>query len=108
MRDLLLRQSPNDENGLSEEGGKKRSSRGGSKQALRVREHPKEGVIVEGLSRHIVNDYDAVEDFLRKGNKVRLVFRLSTKRKQCHDISCSNQTPTPPNVLGVPNPSVYT
>ncbi|XP_063722284.1 kinesin-like protein KIF16B, partial [Symsagittifera roscoffensis] len=72
VRDLLLRQSSNDENGLSEEGGKKRSSRGGSKQALRVREHPKEGVIVEGLSRHIVNDYDAVEDFLRKGNKVRV------------------------------------
>ena len=65
VRDLLLRQSIQET-----ETGRPKSSKA-PKTHLRVREHPKEGVIVEGLSRHIVNDYEAVEEFIRKGNTVR-------------------------------------
>ena len=39
---------------------------------LRVREHPKDGPYVQDLSKHIVNNYEDVEDLLNRGNSVRV------------------------------------
>ena len=50
------------------------TSRGGGgsvKQTLRVREHPKEGPYVEGLSRHEVSDYLSIAALLASGNTQR-------------------------------------
>ena len=38
---------------------------------LRVREHPKEGPYVQGLSKYIVNSYVEIETLMQKGNSVR-------------------------------------
>lgn len=41
------------------------------KQKLRVREHPKEGPYVEGLSRHVVEGYRGIAALLEAGNSQR-------------------------------------
>lgn len=41
------------------------------KQKLRVREHPKEGPYVEGLSRHVVEGYRGIAALLQAGNSQR-------------------------------------
>lgn len=38
---------------------------------LKVREHPKDGPYVQGLSKHSVFTYEAVEQFIQKGNDLR-------------------------------------
>ncbi|XP_052767507.1 kinesin-like protein KIF16B isoform X2 [Mya arenaria] len=38
---------------------------------LRVREHPKDGPYVQGLSKYIVNSYTEIEGLMQKGNSVR-------------------------------------
>jgi len=47
------------------------NKRGASAFSLKVREHPKEGPYVQGLSKHLVNDYQAVEALMAQGNSVR-------------------------------------
>lgn len=39
---------------------------------LRVREHPKDGPYVQDLSKHIVNNYEDVEELMNRGNSVRV------------------------------------
>ncbi|KAK3596008.1 hypothetical protein CHS0354_032527 [Potamilus streckersoni] len=39
--------------------------------SLRVREHPKDGPYVQGLSRFIVNTYEDIEELIIKGNGLR-------------------------------------
>lgn len=46
-------------------------ARGDVKQTLRVREHPKEGPYVEGLSKHEVKDYSSIAALLAAGNTNR-------------------------------------
>lgn len=43
----------------------------GERQSLRVREHPKHGPYVEGLSCHEVNDYMTINTLLSTGNSHR-------------------------------------
>ncbi|KAH3848376.1 hypothetical protein DPMN_090737 [Dreissena polymorpha] len=38
---------------------------------LRVREHPKEGPYVQGLSKYVVNSYQEIEALMQRGNSVR-------------------------------------
>lgn len=45
--------------------------RGKGRQTLRVREHPKEGPYVEGLTRHVVTDYQSIATLLETGNAQR-------------------------------------
>ena len=40
----------------------------GGRVSLRVREHPRQGPYVEGLSRHEVNDYCSIATLLEAGN----------------------------------------
>ncbi|XP_065060807.1 kinesin-like protein KIF16B isoform X2 [Rhopilema esculentum] len=47
------------------------SKRGTTSYTLKVREHPKEGPYVQGLSKHLVNDYEAVETLMAQGNSLR-------------------------------------
>lgn len=39
--------------------------------SLRVREHPKQGPYVEGLSKHLVMDYDDIQGLMNRGNANR-------------------------------------
>ena len=41
--------------------------------SLKVREHPVEGVFVQGLTMHNLSCYDEVKDYLLQGNKVRAI-----------------------------------
>ena len=50
---------------------------GGARQSLRVREHPREGPYVEGLSRHVVTDYPGIAALLEEGSAKRVT--ASTK-----------------------------
>lgn len=45
--------------------------RGKGRLTLRVREHPKEGPYVEGLTRHVVTDYQSIATLLETGNAQR-------------------------------------
>lgn len=38
---------------------------------LKVREHPKQGPYVEGLSKHLVGDYPGILDVMNRGNANR-------------------------------------
>ncbi|XP_022810488.1 kinesin-like protein KIF16B [Stylophora pistillata] len=40
-------------------------------QNLKVREHPKEGPYVEGLTKQHVSDYDSIEVLMEQGNRLR-------------------------------------
>lgn len=42
-----------------------------SQEKLKVREHPKTGVYVQGLSQHIVESYSDIEELLNRGNTNR-------------------------------------
>eukprot|EP00118_Oscarella_pearsei_P004579 m.19835 g.19835 ORF g.19835 m.19835 type:complete len:994 (+) comp27912_c0_seq2:104-3085(+) len=44
---------------------------GKSDHSLRVREHPKTGPYVEGLSQHLVGDYSGIEALMERGNETR-------------------------------------
>ncbi|KAG7166998.1 kinesin-like protein KIF14-like [Homarus americanus] len=52
-------------------------SSGGSgsdrREALRVREHPKDGPYVEGVAHHLVSSYDHLQTWLMLGNKERSI-----------------------------------
>eukprot|EP00794_Sanderia_malayensis_P020111 gene20111-22082_t len=43
----------------------------GASASLKVREHPKEGPYVQGLSKHLVNDYEGIEVLMSQGNALR-------------------------------------
>ncbi|XP_062503257.1 kinesin-like protein KIF16B isoform X2 [Corticium candelabrum] len=43
-----------------------------STHGLRVREHPKTGPYVEGLTKHVVSDYAAIEALMQMGNNRRV------------------------------------
>jgi kinesin family protein 1 len=43
------------------------------KEGLRIREHKTQGVYVEGLSKHYVDTYEAIEARMSEGNKNRSV-----------------------------------
>lgn len=42
-----------------------------NQHSLRVREHPKQGPYVEGLSKHLVMDYDDIQGIMNRGNANR-------------------------------------
>ncbi|XP_065833404.1 kinesin-like protein KIF16B [Oscarella lobularis] len=44
---------------------------GKAEHNLRVREHPKTGPYVEGLSQHLVSDYEGIQALMEKGNETR-------------------------------------
>ncbi|XP_052059373.1 kinesin-like protein KIF16B [Mytilus californianus] len=50
----------------------KQSSNSKTVHNLRVREHPKDGPYVQDLSKHIVNNYEDVEELMHRGNSVRV------------------------------------
>ena len=56
--------------------------------ALRVREHPKEGPYVEGLSRHKVHDYTGIAALLSAGNSLRATAstRMNESSSRSHAI----------------------
>lgn len=43
------------------------------KEGLKIREHKSLGVYVEGLSKHYVNTYEAIESKMEEGNRNRSV-----------------------------------
>lgn len=45
--------------------------KGNQTHSLRVREHPKQGPYVEGLSKHLVMDYDDIVGLMARGNTAR-------------------------------------
>ncbi|KAL4713073.1 hypothetical protein ACJJTC_001127 [Scirpophaga incertulas] len=46
-------------------------SGGGSSHSLRVREHPQHGPYVQDLSKHLVSDYDDIQECMQRGNQQR-------------------------------------
>ncbi|CAG5004380.1 unnamed protein product [Parnassius apollo] len=55
---------------------------GDSGHSLRVREHPKLGPYVQDLSRHLVSDYDDIQECMQRGNQQR-----TTASTQMNDVS---------------------
>lgn len=47
------------------------TAKGGQAHTLKVREHPKEGPYVQGLTKHLVSDYGAIEAIMKQGNDLR-------------------------------------
>lgn len=60
----------------------------GARRSLRVREHPKEGPYVEGLSRHLVSDYTSIAALLETGNTQRATAstKMNDKSSRSHAI----------------------
>ncbi|KPI92102.1 Kinesin-like protein KIF16B [Papilio xuthus] len=55
---------------------------GDAGHSLRVREHPKLGPYVQDLSRHLVSDYDDIQECMTRGNQQR-----TTASTQMNDVS---------------------
>lgn len=51
------------------------------REALRVREHPKDGPYVEGVARHLVSSYDHLQTWLLLGNKERSIAATGVNEK---------------------------
>lgn len=49
-----------------------RPSKGKDKYNLKVREHPKEGPYVQDLTKHLVSDFDGIENLMNTGNSLRV------------------------------------
>ncbi|XP_068717319.1 kinesin-like protein KIF16B [Montipora capricornis] len=50
-----------------------RPAKGKEKFNLKVREHPKEGPYVQDLTKHVVKDYEGIENLMNEGNTNRTV-----------------------------------
>jgi len=50
-----------------------RPAKGKEKYNLKVREHPKEGPYVQDLTKHVVKDYEGIENLMDEGNTNRTV-----------------------------------
>lgn len=50
-----------------------RPAKGREKFNLKVREHPKEGPYVQDLTKHVVKDYEGIENLMEEGNTNRTV-----------------------------------
>lgn len=57
-------------------------------QNLKVREHPKEGPYVEGLTKQHVSDFDSIEVLMEQGNKLRATAstRMNNTSSRSHAI----------------------
>jgi len=66
----------------------KKKSKADAPQALKVREHPKEGPFVQDLSIHPVTDYTSISAIIEEGNRLRVTAgtKMNSTSSRSHSI----------------------